>query len=415
MSLRLLLAAALTLLCGASSPVVQTPCGTVQGTVNTLPFTNESSNHYYGIPFAAPPLGALRFRPPQPPQCPWAGILNGTTPSPSCVQPSGSGSEDCLYLSVATPANRSASDPLLPVMVYFHGGNLISGSAPNSQLDVLAVRVPGQMVAVGVNYRLNTLGFLASPDLAAEPGWVGNQGIADAIAALQWVQSTIHAFGGDRSKVTVMGQSSGGTLIFALFAAPSAAGLFAGAISLSGSPNITQSAAAKWEQDAPTVAALGCSTQATPALRVACLRALPAATLAQATGSTVPSWGTPGIFGWGLPAGIPPPPSGEHYAGIVHVDGVLLTQPFHQALAAQLVPSALIISNMEAEGGGGGTALALPMPAWRSGRPCCSRASQSQPGLALALALRRPLAAPTRQRPCCLQTWPTTASTATMG
>jgi carboxylesterase type B len=202
-----------------------------------------------------------------------------------------------------------------------------------------------------VPYRLNTLGFLATADLAAEEGWVANQGIADAIAALQWVQREIAAFGGDKSRVTLMGQSSGGTLILALFCAPSAAGLFTGAISLSGSPNITQGAAAKWQQDEPVLAALNCSGQASAAERVACLRAVPATALAQATPK--PSWDTPGIFGWALPQGIPAPPAGAQYAGIVHIDGVLLTQPFHTALTAELVPAALIISNMEAEGDGG--------------------------------------------------------------
>jgi hypothetical protein len=333
-------------------PIVQTFCGPVSGEVNVLPYSNETVAFFGGIPYALPPVGALRFRPPQPPACPWSGVLNGSAPKPPCVQPSGSGAEDCLYLSISVPLNHTLSDPPLPVLVYFHGGNLIGGSAPVGSLDVLAVR--SNVIAVGVSYRLNMLGFLATADLAAEPGWVGNQGIADAIASLQWVKGNIASFGGDAARVTLMGQSSGGTLIFALFCAPSAVGLFAGAISLSGSPNITQSAAAKQAQDAPTQASLGCATQPTAGERVACLRALNASALAQATGGTSPSWGTPGIFGWSLPAGIPAPPVGQNYAGIVHVDGTLLTQPLHEALANQLVPASLVISNMEAEGGGGG-------------------------------------------------------------
>jgi len=254
------------------------------------------------------------------------------------------------------------------VLVYFHGGNLISGGAPVTNLDVLAVRTPGQLVTVGVNYRLNMIGFLATSDLAAEDGWVGNQGIADAISALHWVKTNIEAFGGDPTSVTIMGQSSGGTLIFGLFSSPSAAGLFTGAISLSGSPNITQDASSKWAQDEAIVSALGCSTPPTPAGRVACLRSLNASVLASATDHTQPSWGTPGIFGWGLPAGIPSPPTGEAYAGIIHVDGVLLTKPFHAALVSELVPSALIISNMEAEGdGGGGIGVRnASLPVWES-------------------------------------------------
>ena len=337
-----------------TAPTIRTPCGAVSGAVDALPFTGEPVHRYSAIPYAAPPLGALRFRPPQPFPCPWSGVLNGSAFMVECIQTSGSGSEDCLQLDVYVPANASAGAPL-PVFVYFHGGNLIGGSAPTSALGVVAAKVPGGMIGVGVNYRLNTLGFLALDELAAEAGWVGNQGIADAIAALQWVQRSISAFGGDPSRVTIAGQSSGGTLIFALFAAPSAAGLFTGAFSMSGSPNITQGAAAKRAQDAPILATLNCSAPPTAAGRVACLRALPAHALGQATNTLAPSWGTPGIFGWSLPAGIPPPAAGGwDYAGIVHVDGVLLTAPFHEALAAELVPAALIISNMEAEGDGGG-------------------------------------------------------------
>ena len=341
----------------AAAPTVHTACGALSGASTLLPYTLEPALRYSNIPYAAPPTGPLRFRPPQPPQCPWAGVRDGTLPTPPCVQTSGLGSEDCLYLSVAAPANRTSASALLPVTVYFHGGNLIDGAPPTAGLDVLAVRTPGQMIAVGVPYRLNTLGFLATADLAAEEGWVGNQGIADAIAALQWVQANIAAFGGDRTRVTVAGQSSGGTLIFALFACPSAAGLFTGALSMSGSPNITQSAAAKQAQDARIVEGLGCAAPPSPRERVACLRALSAPALARATAGTSPSWGTPGIFGWQLPAGIPAPPAGQGFAGIVHVDGALLTLPFHEALAAGTVPAALIISNMEAEGGGGGDAI----------------------------------------------------------
>ena len=292
-----------------TAPTVSTPCGAVSGAVDALPFTGAPVYSYSSIPYASAPLGGLRFRPPQPFACPWVGVLNGSAPNPSCVQPSGSGSEDCLYLNVYAPANRTAGQAL-PVFVYFHGGNLISGSAPTGALGVVASQVPGGMSGVGVNYRLNTLGFLALEELAEEEGWVGNPGIADAIAALQWVQRSIAAFGGDPSRVTVAGQSSGGTLIFALFSAPSAAGLFTGALSMSGSPNITQGAAAKRRQDAPILATLNCSAPPTPAGRVACLRALPAHALGQATGALAPSWGTPGIFGWSLPAGLPPPAAG---------------------------------------------------------------------------------------------------------
>lgn len=339
------------------APTITTACGPITGASGVLDYQDKAPYYSYStIPYAAPPTGPLRFRPPQPYSCPWNGTRDGTQSMTECIQTNGNGSEDCLQLNIYMPANHTPTSPSpLPVFVYFHGGNLISGSAPTSNLGVIAVQ--SQVIAVGVNYRLNTLGFLALDDLAAEEGWVGNQGIADAIAALRWVKASIGVFGGDPSKVTLAGQSSGGTLIFALFAAPSAAGLFTGAISMSGSPNITQDATAKRAQDAPLLGYLGCSTPPTPALRVACLRALNASTLGKASNLVIPSWGTPGIFGWSIPPGIPTPIGpgntlGENYAGIVHVDGVLLTEPFDVALAKGLVPSALIISNMESEGDG---------------------------------------------------------------
>lgn len=335
-----------------TAPTITTSCGAVSGAVDSISITGESAFRYESIPYAAPPIGALRFRPPQPYACPWSGTLNGSIPAAQCVQAGGAGQEDCLTLTVLTPANHTAADPLLPVLVYYHGGNLIDGAPSPSELEVLAVRVPGQMITVGIHYRLNLFGFLALDDLAEEPGWVANQGIADAIAALNWVKREIGAFGGDASRVTIMGQSSGGTLIFALFSAPSAAGLFTGAISLSGSPNITMDATAKRAQDAPVLSALNCTGGATPAARVACLRA--ASPTALAAAMPRPSYYTPGIFGWSLPAGIPSPAEGGRaYAGIVHVDGVLLTMDFAMALETRLVPAALIISNMEAEGDGG--------------------------------------------------------------
>lgn len=275
----------------APPPPVTTRCGIVSGVLGELPISHEPVNAWLGIPYAAPPVGALRFRPPQPPVCPWSGVRNGSLVGPMCTQPSGAGDEDCLMLNVFAPSNHSLDGAPLPVLVFFHGGNLIAGSAPVSAMEVIAVRTPGQMVAVSVNYRLGVLGFLAVDELAAEPGWVANSGIADAIAALEWIQSNIAAFGGDPTRVTLAGQSSGGTLILALFAAPSAAGLFAGAISLSGSPNITMTADVKRTQDAPILKALNCTAAngfATPAARVACLRALPGHTVALAMPK--PSW-----------------------------------------------------------------------------------------------------------------------------
>lgn len=280
----------------AAAPVVQTSCGAVSGAVDALPLGLGVALRYDGVPFAAPPVGGLRFRPPAPPACPWAGggVLNGSVTREECLQPGGAGAEDCLYLVVAAPSPLPAPGSL-PVLVYLHGGNLISGAPSAGELEVLATQTPGGLVAVGVNYRLGLLGELALNDLALEDGWVGNMGIQDIILALEWVRDNIAAFGGDATRVTLAGQSSGGTAIFALFAAPRAAGLFTGAYSMSGSPNITMDAAAKHAQDEPVVAALGCAGGATPAARVACLRA--ASTSALAAAMPRPSWNTPQIFG----------------------------------------------------------------------------------------------------------------------
>jgi carboxylesterase type B len=260
----------------------------------------------------------------------------------------------------------------LPVMVYFHGGNvrelnqvcifrcldhshylyeqLVGGSAPSEISNAAAIAVLGKMVTVTVAYRLNVLGWLATDDLAQEQGgYAGNYGTQDAIMALQWINQNIAAFGGDPNHVVLTGQSSGGTLIFSLMAAPAAQGLFTAAYSMSGSPNMTQDASAKFAFDSTIVASVGCGNSSwTSAQRMACLRDLPASTLSKATPGP---WGTPGIFGWYMPQGLPSPSvGGDNYAGIVYVDGNTVVLPFDQALIAGVNGNAtLVISNMAAE------------------------------------------------------------------
>jgi para-nitrobenzyl esterase len=329
---------------------VQTDCGAVSGAVDSAKLSNASVFRYSSIPFAKPPLGDLRWRAPAARSCPWAGTLNGSAVPSECVQHGGlSGDEDCLYLHVVRPA----ADPPpggWPVLVYFHGGNLISGGTPGmiGPSAVMATQVAGGSVVVAIAYRLNVLGWLADDAFSDESGFAGNYGALDAVAGLQWVQANVGAFGGDKTRVVIFGQSSGGTLIFTLLAMPSADGLFAAAFSMSGSPNITMPAAVKRAQDAPIVAALGCGGE-TGAARAACLRSKPALMVGAAM---PPSWGTPGIFGW-LKSGLPPPPGGMAYAGIMHVDGVVVTLPLVDALAAQTVNASVVISNMEAECDGG--------------------------------------------------------------
>ncbi|XP_077999628.1 neuroligin-4, Y-linked-like [Glandiceps talaboti] len=184
---------------------------------------------YLGIPFAAPPVGDLRFAAPKQPDS-WNFIRDALSFSPVCPQNSGyyTESEDCLYLDVYTPyANKSPTSSKLPVMVWIHGGCLEAGAGQEYDGSILA---QNDVVVVTVNYRLGALGFLSTDDSVA----AGNWGLLDNIMALQWVRDNIEYFGGDRNKVTIFGQSSGGNSVSLLLFSPLAKGLFHGAISQSG-------------------------------------------------------------------------------------------------------------------------------------------------------------------------------------
>jgi para-nitrobenzyl esterase len=197
--------------------------------------TGASVMAYRGIPYAAPPTGPLRWRPPDPPAR-WHDVRNATEFGPVCPQavpnaPSAPArtSEDCLTLNVWTPASSSADR--LPVMVWIHGGGFFggSGSAPPYDGEILARR---GVVLVTLNYRLGALGFLAHPALSRESphGVSGNYGLLDQIAALSWVRRNIAAFGGDPANVTLFGGSAGAYSICALTVSPLASGLFRRAI-----------------------------------------------------------------------------------------------------------------------------------------------------------------------------------------
>ena len=197
---------------------------------------------YLGIPYAAPPVGALRWRAPQP-VLRWEGVRDCTAYGPSAPQQPGlefgplrvgETSEDCLYLNVWTPA-RSPGDEL-PVMVWIHGGSFTSGSGSMGIYSGETVAEAGGVVVVTINYRLGALGFLAHPALSAESpqGVSGNYGLLDQIAALKWVRRNIAVFGGDPRLVTVFGESAGAISILDLMASPLAAGLFQRAIVQSG-------------------------------------------------------------------------------------------------------------------------------------------------------------------------------------
>ena len=197
--------------------------------------TEDGLTVYKGIPFAAPPVGDLRWRAPQPARK-WDGIRQADKFAPGPVQggnpPSGK-SEDCLYLNIWTPA-KSARDRI-PVLVWIYGGGFGAGSTsePNYSGENLAGK---GVVLVSIAYRVGQPGFLAHPELSAEsPNHVsGNYGLLDMIAGLQWVKKNIAAFGGDPDKVTIFGESAGGIAVSMLCASPLAKGLFHGAISQSG-------------------------------------------------------------------------------------------------------------------------------------------------------------------------------------
>lgn len=203
--------------------------GIVQGTV-----TNDLAI-YKGIPFAAPPVGELRWKAPQPvPK--WKGIKNTTAFAPAPMQggnPASGKSEDCLYLNVWTPAKSTGEK--LPVLVWIYGGGFSFGSTSDPVHNGEHLARKG-VVLVSIAYRVGQLGFLAHPQLSAENpnGVSGNYGLLDQIAGLQWVKNNIKAFGGDPGNVTIFGESAGGISVSMLCASPLAKGLFHKAISQSG-------------------------------------------------------------------------------------------------------------------------------------------------------------------------------------
>ena len=214
-----------------AGPVVGVAQGELQGV------SEGSINVFRGIPYAAPPVGDLRWAPPQAPAA-WEGVRDASSFGPSCIQPPvppasvyndppKEASEDCLSLNVYAPADAEDA----PVIVWIHGGSLRIGGAAQPVYDTTAFADRG-VVYVSINYRLGVLGWLAHPDLMAESaeGRSGNYGLMDQIAALEWVQSNIAEFGGDPSNVTIMGESAGALSVTYLLTSPPAEGLFDKAI-----------------------------------------------------------------------------------------------------------------------------------------------------------------------------------------
>lgn len=228
--------------CGRNKLEVRVEQGLLSGTLGEDP----SIRVYKGVPFAAPPVGDLRWKAPQPPES-WTGVRSADKFSPACTQNlagsrlpwteeymhQGEQSEDCLYLNIWTGAE--SKNEKRPVMVYIYGGGFSEGSNAVAVYDGEALARKG-VVQVGINYRLGSLGFLAHPELTkeSEQRSSGNYGLLDQVAALRWIHNNIAAFGGDPEHVTIFGQSAGAMSVAYLMQSPLAEGLFSRAIIQSG-------------------------------------------------------------------------------------------------------------------------------------------------------------------------------------
>lgn len=273
---------------------VNTPLGPVQGAA----IGETGIRVFKGLPFAAPPVGSLRWKAPQPP-APWTEVRDATAFGPACTQAAIYGdisfkekSEDCLTLNIWTPAKPGQR---LPVMVWIHGGGFAAGGGSEPRHDGEAFARKG-VVLVTINYRLGVFGFFAHPELTKESGRQasGNYGLLDQVAALQWVKGNISAFGGDPGNVTIFGESAGSFSVSALMATPLAKGLFHKAIGESGaffgSTLPPANLAASEEQGAKFAAAVGAASLGE-------LRAKPAADILAAASKTQPGF-VPNLDGY---------------------------------------------------------------------------------------------------------------------
>ncbi|MBL4722086.1 MAG: carboxylesterase family protein, partial [Alphaproteobacteria bacterium] len=266
---------------------------------------NEAVSTFKGMPFAKPPVGALRWRAPEAPE-PWSGVRDATSFAASCPQDAGGDiamfglpeeaprSEDCLYLDVWTGA-RSAAERR-PVMVWICGGGFYIGASSQPMYNGVCLAESGAVV-VSVNYRVNVLGGFAHPALSAESGVgaSGNYALMDQSAALRWVQDNIAAFGGDPDNVTIFGESAGSRSVALHMISPLSRGLFHRGICQSGGlRNVDGSLAAREAMGLEIAAKLGCDKAADP---LAALREKPWVELANAVDFS----SNPFVDGWVVP------------------------------------------------------------------------------------------------------------------
>ena len=293
-------------------PVVTTSDGRVRG------ISSGGVDQFLGIPYAAAPLGDLRWRPPQP-NAGWQGVRDASKFASHCPQlgtPYGlpSTTEDCLYLNVFTPGKTNNGQPhLLPVMFWIHGGALIVGESDG--YDPMPL-VANDVIVVTINYRLGWLGFLAHPALTAESPQdaSGNYGLMDQQAAMRWVQRNIRHFGGDPSNVTIFGESAGGLSTHSQLVSPLAAGLFEKAIVESGAYSLTQPTLAAAEASGTKFAtAAGCASQT-----AACLRALSVSTILAAP---TPSSIVPNLDGYVMPTSVGPALAAGQFNRVPVIEG----------------------------------------------------------------------------------------------
>nr|XP_020740635.1 cocaine esterase isoform X2 [Odocoileus virginianus texanus] len=253
----------------STQPVRTTHTGKVRGSLVYVTNADVGVHTFLGIPFAKPPVGPLRFAPPEPPES-WSGVKDVTSQPAKCLQdvdgmkrmtdklwnvtlPSTSMSEDCLYLNIHTPAH-SHKGSNLPVMVWIHGGGFVLGMA--SMYDGSALAAFEDVVVVVIQYRLGLLGFFSTGDKHA----TGNWGFLDQVAALRWVQQNIAYFGGDPGRVTIFGESAGGISVSLHLMSPMSQGLFHGAIMESGVallPGITANSSDKVSKVVANLSACG--------------------------------------------------------------------------------------------------------------------------------------------------------------